>query len=263
MAICKLCRKDRDLRESHLVPEFMYRPLYNEKHKTVGYLIGRGEPKPQFVQKGLRENLLCDECESFLNHNFESPNVSLWRTLAEEERGPDLSIQHIKLPDGGGVAHVSGFDYRSFKLLLLSILWRASVSGREEFAEVVLGPHEEIIRQMLLSKRPGSQSDYPCLIFLFLEPKLGIMIPPFRSRVEGHTTYHFILTSVRIDIMVSRHAGEHPFSRFALKEDGSFLGIFLDHRDTAMHNDLADFVKAVDLPPHIERSTKSPRADGT
>jgi hypothetical protein len=261
MAICKLCKYERELQGSHIIPEFMYRPLYNEKHKTVGYLFGRGEPKPQFVQKGLREELLCTECERFLNENFESPNVPLWKTLAEEERGPDLSVQHIKLPDGDGAAHVKGFDYVSFKLLLLSILWRASISGREEFAEVALGPHEETIRQMLLSKQPGVQADYPCLIYLFLEPKLGIMIPPFRSRMEGHTTYHFILTSVRIDIMVSRH--EHRFSQFGLKEDGSFVAIFLDHRDTAMHSQLADLVKSVDLPPHIERSTKPRGANGT
>lgn len=54
MAICKLCKNERELQESHIVPEFMYRPLYNEKHKTVGYLLGRGKPKPQFVQKGRR-----------------------------------------------------------------------------------------------------------------------------------------------------------------------------------------------------------------
>lgn len=263
MAICKLCKNERELQGSHIIPEFMYRPLYNEKHKTVGYLLGRGEPKPQLVQKGLREALLCTECERFLNESFESPNVPLWRALAEEERGPDLSVKRIQLPDGGYVAHVSEFDYASFKLLLLSILWRASVSGREEFAEVTLGPHEETIRQMLLSKQPGGQADYPCLIFLFLEPKLGIMVPPFRSRMEGHTTYHFILTSVRIDIMVSQHASENRFTQFALKEDGSFLAIFLDHRETAMHRDLTNFVKAVDLPPHIERSTNPQGANGT
>lgn len=256
MAICKLCKNERELQGSHVIPEFMHRPLYNEKHKTVGYLLGRGEPKPQFVQKGLREELLCAECERFLNDNFESPNVPLWRTLAEEEKGPELSVQHIKLPDGDGAAYVRGVNYISFKLLLLSILWRASVSGREEFSEVALGPHEETIRQMLLSKQPGKQADYPCIIFLFLEPKLGIMIPPFRSRMQGHTTYHFILTSVRIDIMVSRYAGEHRFRQVALKEDGSFVAIFLDHRDTALYSTLTNFVKAVDLPPHIERSTK-------
>lgn len=263
MGICRLCKEERDLRESHIVPEFMYRPLYNQKHKTVGYLLGKGRAKPQFVQKGLREKLLCDECERFLNENFESPNVPLWRTLAEEERGPELSVQHIQLPDGGGAAYVSGFDYPSFKLLLLSILWRASVSERTEFAEVDLGPHEETIRQMLLAKQPGSQSDYPCLVMLFLEPKLGIMIRPFRSRIQGHNTYHLILTSVRIDIMVSKHAGSHPFRRVALKEDGSFLAIFLDHRDTAMHGDLAEFVKSVDHPPHIERSIEPPSGDDT
>lgn len=262
MPICKLCGEDRELQDSHVIPEFMYRPLYNEKHKTVGYLLRKEGVKPRFVQKGLRERLLCDACERFLNHNFESPNVALWRTLAEEEPGPEISVQQIRSAQGSRAAHVQGVDYSSLKLLLLSILWRASVSGLEEFADVKLGPHEEVIRQMLRSKDPGTQADYPCLIFLFLEPKLGILVPPFHSRVEGHKTYHFIVTSVRFDIVVSRHSGEHRFRSLALKEDGSFVAMFLDHRETAMYATLAEFVKGVDLPPQIEASTKHPGANG-
>ena len=36
MPICRLCHKDRTLRKSHIVPEFLYSHLYNEKGHMMG-----------------------------------------------------------------------------------------------------------------------------------------------------------------------------------------------------------------------------------
>ena len=58
--ICRLCRQERQLHDSHIVTEYLYKPPYDGRRK------------------------------------------------------------------------ISGFDYPSFKLFLLSILWRAGVSSRGE-----------------------------------------------------------------------------------------------------------------------------------
>jgi hypothetical protein len=256
MGICALCRQEKELQDSPVLPE-LQDPSRAPREPGAE---GSGDPQigGRWPGKELREKLLCADCERFLTENFEAPHRSVWRSLAQEEPGPELSVQTIELPDGGRAAHVSGVDYASFKLLLLSLLWRASVSKREEFAAVSLGPHEEILRQMLLSREPGSQADYPCLVFLVPESKSGAWIPPFRDRMEGHNAYHLVLSGVRLDILVSRHAANHPFRRFALKEDGSFLAIFLNRRDAETHGDPAEAPEAVDPSPSPDEDGERP-----
>jgi len=32
---CRLCLQERPLRDSHIIPEFLYRPLVDEKHRAA------------------------------------------------------------------------------------------------------------------------------------------------------------------------------------------------------------------------------------
>ncbi len=32
---CALCQQDRPLRESHILLEFLHRPIYDDKHRTL------------------------------------------------------------------------------------------------------------------------------------------------------------------------------------------------------------------------------------
>jgi hypothetical protein len=238
MAICKLCRHERQLCDSHIVPEFVYAPLYDEGRKLIGFRFGRGSIKSHLLQKGLREFLLCAACEQLLNHDYEQPNVDLWRRLAAHEREIDAQWEAFATPAGASGVYVKGVDYSSFKLFLLSMLWRASVSDRQEFKAVQLGPHEEPIRRMLLQGDPGAKSDYPCIVFLFREP--GVILPPIRQRVAGHLMYHFILTTVQIWFLVSRHISQEPIVGMALSEEGSFPAILMDPRETKLFGALTE-----------------------
>jgi len=41
--VCRLCQKEKPLVQSHVIPEFLYRPLYDEKHRAVeAKLVPRG-----------------------------------------------------------------------------------------------------------------------------------------------------------------------------------------------------------------------------
>ena len=51
----------------------------------------------------------------------------------------------------------------------LSLLWRMSVSKHPYFKEVSLGPHEEVLRRMLLEALPGEPDQPPS--FSAAQPK--------------------------------------------------------------------------------------------
>ena len=111
--VCALCRRDRPLRRSHIYPEWIYKPLYDEKRR-LEILSVVPEGRNEFKQKGLRENLLCDDCEQ---------KISVWEGYARS-----IFVQPTKPLEyrrEGAMIQVLGLDYAKLKLFELSILWRA------------------------------------------------------------------------------------------------------------------------------------------
>ena len=70
--ICILCQQEKRLCDSHIIPEFAYADIYDDKHRAVTFSpIAPDERK--FEQKGVRDKLLCTDCEGFINDHFEIP----------------------------------------------------------------------------------------------------------------------------------------------------------------------------------------------
>jgi hypothetical protein len=177
---CKLCQRSETLRFSHIVPEFCYKPLYDGKHRAV--MLDADTNHRSYVQKGIREYLLCDSCEARLN-KLEVYFKKFWYD------GP--AIPSRTRP---GAFIIRGFDYAAFKLFHLSILWRASVSSLPEFDSVNLGPHEEVLRCTLLSADPGPEDRYPFYAIAMLDDggavQYGMVSKPHRSRLGFSTAYY-------------------------------------------------------------------------
>jgi hypothetical protein len=132
-----------------VIPEFFYAPLYDGKHLLHQHFRNSGKVK--FVQKGHRELLLCQECETLLNDRYEKYFKATWYDDGALPQVPDFRQ-----------AVITNLDYRRFKLCLLSILWRASVAKQDLFSHVHLGQkHEQAIRQMLIKDDPGPEELYP------------------------------------------------------------------------------------------------------
>lgn len=59
--ICALCKEERELMKSHIIPAFVYRWL--KKSSGNGHIRSTKNPNKR-VQDGVKERLLCNECES-------------------------------------------------------------------------------------------------------------------------------------------------------------------------------------------------------
>jgi hypothetical protein len=70
---CKLCQQEKQLRRSHILPEFMYQNLYDEKprrfHTLNVDLDDVSKSSNKIEQKGIREFLLCDQKSFFLKED--------------------------------------------------------------------------------------------------------------------------------------------------------------------------------------------------
>lgn len=259
---CRLCLQRRSLRDSHVIPEFVYRPLYvtrGTERYTVGVRLSEsGQLRPVKVRKGLRERLLCDDCEGLLNRDFETPSVDLWRTLVDDAPAPTgITLARLTTPQGNTGLGLKGIDYRSFKLFLLSILWRAGVSGRPEYREIRLGKYAERLRQMLLDQSAGALTDIPVLICRLRRPFTGLTsLYPVRDP-SGHRVYVGLLTRLKIAYYVSGHVGE-DVTKLCIREDGTLHVGEVDLDELPEASDLREIVRDMgDLPKWLERDEQT------
>ena len=210
---CKLCGQEAELRDSHVIPEFLYEPLYDKKHRyhVVSNVHGKSR-RPE--QKGLRERMLCAACET---------RLSGWETYAAN------ALYHRKKPGSerpGDEIRMEGLDYAKFKLFGLSLLWRAAVSSLPVFRETELGPHESKIRAMLVSGDPGPQDKYGCLVFAVTlqgRPLDGAIYGPQPCRIGSHHAYRLLVRSILFVYLVSSHRPDDHARNYFLTEQGRLI----------------------------------------
>lgn len=211
MSQCRLCHTDRPLRNSHIVPEFLYADLYNSKGHAVA-INGLGNRGWKALQHGAKEHLFCETCEQHFNKYFEEPFLEQW-------------VKATPLPDPWDIEdiHWVRLDYSSFKLFHLSVLFRVSVSSLPSFAAVALGPHEENLRQLLLSLNPGDAWQYPIFGQAIIHHETKRLIPMVsratRSSYGGHRCYGMIYGGVQWWVSVSSHRNRE-FENVCLQPSG-------------------------------------------
>ncbi len=150
VGICKLCRTEQPLCKSHIIPEFFYKPLYDNNHRFQRLSTEEGQYRA-YEQKGIREYLLCSSCEG---------KFSIFERYASLVYfgGEEISIAMVE--SEGLVCRV---DYNKLKLFQLSLLWRVGVATHSDFSGVTLGEHEAVLRKMLLAEEPGRAEEYGCI----------------------------------------------------------------------------------------------------
>ena len=71
MAICKLCKKDKNLCNSHIIPDFFFRLLKKSLDPTKfdykSFFVLSTEKIPSKKQTGYFEKMLCEKCENQLS----------------------------------------------------------------------------------------------------------------------------------------------------------------------------------------------------
>ena len=172
---CRLCGEATILRQSHILPEFVYELTY-EGNRALS-VAADGTGKVNTVQQGIWEWLLCDRCEGHFSR-FESHAADVIREIAPRLRGAAR----------GEVVTVHA-EYRSLKLFLLSILWRAAVSKAANFRAVDLAHLEPVVRQMLQpeASAPGGVNFMPCFAIapVGLQNFDRVVAPAGRGDLQG------------------------------------------------------------------------------
>ena len=205
---CKLCGVSSDLRNSHIFSEFLFKPSYDSKHRAIWMDIDKRRKK--FVQKGIREYLLCESCEQHLSRIEKNFKTSWY----DEGRLPqNMNDEFLELKD---------FDYNQFKLFHLSILWRCSVSTIVD--TVKLGPHEKKIADLILQEDAGPEDDYRFWGRILVDDNNQIVhdlvSKPNEAKLDGHHVYYVCYGGCEWTFLVSSHSTA-KYKDVCFQKDGS------------------------------------------
>lgn len=225
---CKLCLQQAVLCRSHVVPEFVYRPVFGVGHTAV--VLEPNKPRRSHRQTGYWEHLLCVECEGRLGR-LETYFADVWfKKPLRPPRLPDLEVQ------------IEGLDYSRFKLFFMSILWRAGVCTLDAFQDVSLGAHAERLRTRILAADAGPPDVYPIAGMAIRDDDGGfrdtLMLLPGGARIQGHHFYQMLFGGVLWFFVVSSHRTGRPVEP-GLREDGSLTLLVQDWRENSAIQDMA------------------------
>jgi len=202
MAICKLCLTEKLLiNKSHIIPNFMYRDLYDEHHKlrfiSTCNIVGNNLQIKKHSSGIYEGGLLCSDCDSkLLGHKYEDyASKLIYGTVLPINIVP--VCENHKGSEGLKVTICKNINYKLFKLFLLSLLWRSGISTSPFFKRVQLGSHQEELRKMILYGDPGDVIDYPIIIASYLTsqtvPQDLISSPRRIKTKEGFNIYKFVI----------------------------------------------------------------------
>jgi hypothetical protein len=192
--ICKCCLREAKLCNSHIIPEFCYQPLYDEKHRYIEAVFSEDKVYRQNI--GKREPLLCSECETLFNR-WERHARRLFTDPFKPVAGSKARLQMPQL------------SYEPTKLFILSVLWRASVSQLDMFRLVNLGRHEEPIRRMLLAENAPGPDEYGCQIWRILSkgtPFVDFFVEPTYFKTDACRVYRIVMRGFLFHVFVSSHS---------------------------------------------------------
>jgi hypothetical protein len=141
MAICRLCKNERQLINAHIIPRAFWRLPPSGEH-AAKLLSNTKGVHPRRVRNGVYDNgILCQDCDGRLGTLDQHAAESLLQS-----RPIDIGIHRHVLSRRYELA-----DASLLRLFIASVAWRASVSTHPYFVHVKLGLYEELIRQTLLN----------------------------------------------------------------------------------------------------------------
>lgn len=138
---CKLCGKKKPLIRAHIIPRFLY------AHNSV--LISDDTSFIKRCPKGIYDKtILCGKCDNKLGRLDDFAK----RTLVDHS-GVISEVLHNHLPPYQPawiyrLKDKAGYD--KINRFFISVLWRASISSRKEFAEFTLAEYEETAKKTIL-----------------------------------------------------------------------------------------------------------------
>lgn len=160
---CRLCLKTKELCDkSHIIPRFLYKIIQGENNGLVFVTKERARIR---YNGEWEAGLLCEDCDNNVIGKLDDYVAKFIHNEFHRK-----IISRLEVRDGIEFLVIEkdpNYDYTKYKLFLLSVLWRSSISSRPFFGQVKFSEGvEEDLREMILNGNPREPEKYAPLLFL-------------------------------------------------------------------------------------------------
>lgn len=203
---CQLCLSKVNLiKKSHIIPDFMYEGLFDEKHFMSILDVDKKKVVSRKPDGIYDKHILCAKCDNEVIGSYESyASKLIMGGKLPYSLQPRINI--LDEQNGSSRIQIQNIDYNKFKLFLLSILWRGHISKNTFFNKIDLGKYAEEIRNMLLNQNAGFETDFETMMFIYHKDHLTSqsLIPARRFRIKNSICYLIYIQSISIIYKVSK-----------------------------------------------------------
>lgn len=214
---CKLCGLDTKLVKAHIIPDFMYGTMYGEKHTIVQVSLDDISNRKVMQTGHYDKTILCATCDNDIIGSYEryASKIISDKTLFTERLTPE-GVKHYEM----------SIDYPIFKLFLLSILWRSSITTLPFFKHLSIGHYEEKVRKMLLDRQSFTSEVFPMTVVKVNPDKEGhskVIVDPITTIGTKPFYSVFLINGFVYSFLLDDNVIDFEFDSFAVKEDNRLI----------------------------------------
>lgn len=221
--------------DAHIIPRGFARDMLGDNKHNL--LISKFSVRP--TQHGVYDKqLLCADCDGLLG---DLDNAA----LAVCRRFPD---EHTVI--AGHCFVLENVDGDTFAKFLLSVLWRASISSRPEFAGVSLGPYEEVAGEVVFGTRPLTDiPGYQLMVGRYrsakgFDPARNYSAPARGKYLDGLNGWGFSLHGFKIMAKLDKRPLPDDLSPAIVNGNTQIVGAFTDYLSTVEGKAMLDMAAA-------------------
>ena len=209
-----------DLVKAHIMPRAFARTIKGDgPNVMIAKKRGVLEANPQLGEYD--DGILCASCDGKLG------------ILDDYAVGVCRSFETRKQTIGPDIFEMSGVDGDKFATAILAILWRASVSERDNFKSVSLGPYQTTARDVVFGARELSAfPEYELIMARYKKPvHHDIYSQPIRNRLPRNH-YSFSLCGFGLIAKIAAQRFSPKLSYFIVNGNNALRGQYADFEDT-------------------------------
>lgn len=188
VGICRYCGEEKTLIKAHILPKKFYKDYPTEKFLSVNVT----DFSKKFMQSGcLDKQILCKDCDGILG----TYDKEAYRILQN-----DLNAH--KCEDKSAYIYLKNdYDYKKLRFFFISLLWRASITKKQEYSMVQLGEYENIALSIMKEETADRCDLFKTVVFR--EPdgnQYPSMVYVSKNKFYGETAYDFFFNQFRVSI---------------------------------------------------------------
>ena len=226
MEICPLCldQVENLHSRSHLLPEWMYKDVYNDRHKLVNVDFTKEYVKTG--QKGVYDEIICSTCE------HESQQFDHYASLLLTNRSPTsneyLSVirnyqEIVRNGETHKYSHWRNIEFLKLQKFVFICILRTHFSNLKNGKPLLIKKHFNNIRNLYKSDNVVDDRSYPIIALNYLNNNgfEDIVLLPFSNKKDGHFFIELAGSSFNFAVYVSSHKRPLYVNNLRLIENGS------------------------------------------